>query len=110
MKNEYGETLDRNGYAASILANIGQCAYCGRMDRPLQRHEAFHGAFRTKSKALGCWLLICDVCHDELHHKNAEIDREIKEYMQRKAMKHYNWSVDDFRQRFGKNYLEEDDE
>lgn len=109
MKNEYGETLDRNGYAPSILTNIGQCAYCGRMDRALQRHEAFHGANREKSKNLGCWLLICDVCHDALHHHDATIDAEIKVYMQRKAMKHYGWSVDDFRQRFGKNYLEDDE-
>ena len=103
MTNEYG-------YAASIVTNIGQCAYCGRTDRALQRHEAFHGAFRTKSKELGCWLLICFDCHDRLHHKDARIDREIKEFMQREAMRHYGWSVDEFRQRFGKNYLEDDDE
>lgn len=105
MTNEYGVKLDSHGYAPSIVTNLGQCAYCGRTDRALHRHEAFHGAYRTRSKALGCWLMLCYECHDRLHHHDAQIDMEIKQFMQRRAMDYYNWSTDEFRRQFGKDYL-----
>lgn len=104
MTNEYGSRLDRNGYAESIVPGRGQCQYCGRLDRPLQRHEVFHGAYREKSKRLGCWIEICDVCHDRLHHKDAQIDRELKAWMQANAIEHYHWTVEQFIREFGKNY------
>ncbi len=110
ITNEFGIALDRNGYAPSIVQSHGHCQYCARTDRALQRHEAFHGAYREKSKRLGCWLMLCDVCHDRLHHTNAQIDREVKEFMQRHAMQHYNWTIDEFRERFGKSYIEEGDD
>lgn len=107
MRNEYGERLDRNGYAPSLLTNWGFCEWCMRADRALQRHEVYHGAYRKRSKELGCWVLLCDECHDRLHHHDAGMDRQLKGLMQYVAMKHYGWSVDDFRQRFGKSYVEE---
>lgn len=106
MKNEYGQTLDRNNYAPSIAIQDGCCPICGRRDRPLQRHEAFHGAYRDKSKRLGCWLYICDLCHDRLHHKDAELDLYVKRLMQTLAMEHYDWTVEQFRKEWGKNYLD----
>jgi hypothetical protein len=111
MRNEYGESLDRNGYAISLFdLYSGTCFVCGRSDRALQRHEIYHGAYRDKSKALGLWVQLCDVCHDRLHHRDARIDRQIKEYAQRVAMNQYGWTVAEFRKRFGKSYLEEENE
>lgn len=111
MKNEFGVTLDRNGYAPSLIEwREGECLVCGRKDRPLQRHEVFHGPFRERSKNLGCWVSICDVCHDKLHHKENMLDRRLKYIMQKRAMKHYGWSIEDFRRYFGKNHLEFDNE
>jgi len=104
MRNEYGAKLDRNNYAPSIAIQDGSCPICARRSRPLQRHEVFHGAYRDKAKRLGCWLYICDICHDRLHHHDAELDLYLKRLMQRLAMEYYGWSVDEFRQRFGKNY------
>ena len=56
MVNEYGAKLDRNGYAPSIIQDEADesCFVCyanGHYD-PLNRHEAFGGPFRDKSKRL----------------------------------------------------------
>lgn len=100
-----GQKLDRNGYAPSLYKIAdGHCALCGRTDRPLQRHEVFHGAYRDKAKAFGCWITICDECHRQAH-ADGLYDKALKRFMQDKAMKKYGWSIDDFRAVFGKNYL-----
>ena len=105
MNNQFGVKLDRNGYAPSIMGEMESCALCGRRDRALQRHECYHGAYRTKSKNLGCWINICDLCHDKLHHKGGGLDQLAKAMMQHKAMEHYGWSEDEFRGFFGKSYI-----
>lgn len=108
MTNEYGVPIDHNHYSPSILpvASDG-CFICMRTDRPLQRHEIFHGPFRTRSKELGLWVNICDECHMVLHQQDSQIDRNLKEVGQKWAQIHYVWSVEDFRNHFGKNFLEE---
>ena len=107
MKNEYGVKLDRNGYAPSLVFCDGSCAICGRHDRALQRHEAFHGANRDKSKRLGCWLYLCYECHDRLHHHDAAYDLYVKRLMQEVSMNHYHWTKQDFIREWGRSYLDE---
>lgn len=43
--------------------------------------------------------------HMTLHHKDAALDALLKRQGQREAMRHYGWSEDEFRARFGKNYI-----
>ena len=105
MTNEYGEKLDRNGYAESIVEDNDRCFLCGRSDRMLNRHEVYHGSNRQKSKRLGLWVNLCDLCHDKLHHKDANMDLDLKQKMQIKAMEVYGWSIEQFREITGKNYL-----
>ena len=105
MKNEFGASLDRNGYAPTLIPwQEGECMICGHYDRPLQRHEVFHGPYRETSKRLGCWVLICDVCHDKLHHSDCSSEKKLKYIMQNRAMKKYGWTVEQFREHFGKDY------
>lgn len=105
MVNEYGSTLDRNGYAEQVvLCYPGVCQYCGKEGIPLQRHEVFHGAYREKSKRLGAWVLLCHECHEELHQHDASIDWELKRWMQSNIMAKYGWTVERFRAEFGRNY------
>lgn len=57
-KNEYGEKLDSNGYAPSILHDKPVCLICGRYGTA--RHEVYFGsAYRAKSKCLGLWVTLC---------------------------------------------------
>jgi hypothetical protein len=103
--NQFGMPLDRNGYARPLIkAGPGRCLLCGRVDRPLQRHEVFHGPNRQKAKALGCWLTICDECHAVLHAKPT-LERQLKQSVQKACMQAYGWSVDDFRAAFGKSWV-----
>ena len=115
MVNEYGAKLDRNGYAPSIIQDEADesCFICyanGYYD-PLNRHEAFGGSFRDKSKRLGLRGSLCHYrCHQEGNdsvHKNRESDLHIKRIAQMKAMEAYQWDTEDFIREFGKNYLED---
>ena len=103
MKNKFGVVLDRNHYGPSIVGDEGRCYICGR-SVGLERHEVYHGAFRDKSKQLGCWVQLCNRCHDELHHKGGGLDAELKGKVQVIAMSYYDWTEDDFRREFGKSY------
>lgn len=105
MTNEFGEKLDSNGYAPSIMGGRLGCYLCGfRGD--LARHEVFHGITnREKSKALGCWVNLCPRCHTRLHQKDPSLDWDLKRHGQVRAMAHYGWSVEEFIERFGRNYV-----
>ena len=104
MQNEYGERVDRNGYAPSIINQPeNACAICYRTDRPLQRHEIFHGAYRRKSKQFGLWLNICDFCHAEVHQGHNGLDAQLKAMGQEAAEIYYGWDDDDFRLIFGRS-------
>ena len=109
-KNEYGVKLDSNGYAPSIVPGHGewQCYGCGR-NRQLERHEIYGGAFRRKSKEYGLWVHLCPDCHregNEAVHKTGGYS--LKAEGEIAAPTTYGWTVDEFRRRFGKNYLDEE--
>lgn len=107
MENEYGVELDQNGYAPSLLNRHIEysCQICLKSNAPLQRHEVFHGAYRTKSKNYGLWMNVCNSCHYRIHNSDGRLDIYLKQEAQKVAMKHYDWSTADFRRRFGKNYV-----
>ena len=101
--------LDRNGYAPSIIqSDTTFCYACGRATGKLDRHEAFFGSLRQKSKAYGLWVLLCHYpCHmgTDGYQYNAERARELKARAQQCAMDTYGWTTEEFVSLFGKNYL-----
>lgn len=100
----------RSDYIPSLLQEEENCYICGRRDHKLDRHEVFGGAYRQKSKAYGLWVLLChESCHLGGVHKHPEEYRWLKKRAQEAAMSAYGWSIDVFREIFGKNYLEVDD-
>ena len=112
MRNEYGEELDRNGYTRSVFPE-DRCYYaddhltaCYGCD--LVRHEVFHhdqgGATRELSKRYGAWVTLCPTHHGHVHNF-PQFHRELQQEAQRRVMDRYGWSEDDFRNKFGKNYL-----
>lgn len=86
--NEYGEKLDSNGYAPSILHDKPVCLICGRYGTA--RHEVYFGsAYRAKSKRLGLWVTLCPWCHQNgptAIHNNHDADLRLKRWAQKKAM------------------------
>ena len=111
MKNEYGEKLDSNRYAPSIMQwNAGeQCAFCGREHVEVVRHEIFPGhGRREKCKQYGLWITVCPMCHTFIHTnpKNSKV-MELDRHAQHQAMEKYGWTTKEFVEKFGKNYLED---
>ena len=43
-------------------------------------------------------------------HQNSEVMRYVRQYGQRKCMKEQGWSIAQFREIFGANYLDDDNE
>lgn len=105
-KNEYGEKLDSNGYAPSILSKSPTCLICGRYRTA--RHEVFFGPYRDKSKRLGLWANLCPWCHQNgvtAVHTNREANLRLKKWAQKKSMEYYGWPEAQFIQEFGRSYL-----
>ena len=104
--NEVGVMLDKNGYAPSIVdpyVDFDQRCFMCNWRGDLARHEIFNASNRQKSKAYGLWVYLCPRCHMKVHEHP---DRQLKKSAQWDAMAHYGWTIDDFRERFGKNYVE----
>lgn len=104
--NEVGVVLDKNGYAPSIVdpwVDFDQRCFMCNYRGDLARHEIFNASNRQKSKAYGLWVYLCPRCHMKVHEYP---DLQLKKIAQWDAMAHYGWTIDDFRERFGKNYVE----
>jgi hypothetical protein len=90
-----------------------KCFLCGGnpCSDPLDKHHVFYGSQRSKSEKYGLTVYLhhnkCHIFGGRSVHGNARVDRRLKRYAQRIAMEHYGWTVDDFRDIFYKNYLEE---
>lgn len=106
MTNEYGEPLDSNGYAPSIIPEnrLGKCYICFST-KALQRHEPINAANRQKSKNFGMWVELCDDCHRMCHQYPRTYGECMKREMQSMAMKKYNWTFEDWHRIWGKSYL-----
>ena len=85
-----------------------RCYICGRMEW-IERHHIFFGtANRKKSEKYGLTVHLCHFCHNEPPngvHFNSNRDLRLKRLSQEQAMEYYGWTVDEFREIFGKSYL-----
>lgn len=90
------------------------CYLCGKNSRAdyfgLDEHHIFGGyGIRPLSEKYGLKVYLChNSCHEfgeNAVHQNAEVDRALKQKAQKKAMKVYGWSIEDFIKIFGRNYL-----
>ena len=111
MTNEYGVKLDRNGYAPSIMQqDTEHCYLCGCCDQKLDRHEAFRGPYRTKSKNYGLWVTLChERCHFGAVHRYYSTAWQLMINAQQAAMAHYGWTAQQFRDRFGKSWIDDEE-
>lgn len=71
----------------------------------LARHEVFGGyGRRNKSKKYGLWITVCPRCHEQIH-MHGDIARSLRAKAQEAAMEYYDWTISDFINEFGGNYL-----
>lgn len=96
-----------------LMTREGKCFNCGRYG-VTEKHHIFEGTGRRRlSERYGMWVYLCHYCHNEPPdgvHFNKENDLLLKMTAQKRAMFYYEWSIDDFRKIFRKNYLEETDD
>ena len=92
----------------SILQTQKRCFICKETGN-LHRHHVFFGNPNRKlSEKYGLTVYLCLEHHEGdtgVHHDRAT-DLQLKQFAQKTAMDYYGWSIDEFRQIFGKNYLE----
>lgn len=94
--------------------DINRCYLCGRNGAtdPLETHHVFGGPNRRISDRDGLLVRLCgDRCHrngkQAVHRCKATADR-LKAEGQRAWMEKTGGSVEAFRMRYGKNYLEDE--
>lgn len=94
----------------SIITNdLEHCIECGRPY--VELHEVFFGV-RNKHKSIEDGLVI-PLCHQYHHHGNLigihqdiELNLKYKRIAEKRWLEYYNKTIDDFRKRYGRNYLD----
>lgn len=93
-----------NGYIPSIVQTERECYICKRTG-DLARHEPLDGiGRRSKSKELGLWVCLCPY-HHRMSHNDRQLQDELREDCERAALRVYGWTIQDFIDEFGKNYI-----
>lgn len=94
-----------------IQKDKSHCFICGMNANlePLDCHHVFGASNRTKSEKYGLKVYIhhssCHIFGENSVHRNAKVDKKLKTIAQKKAMRHYGWTTEQFREIFGKNYI-----
>lgn len=92
----------------SILSNERKCFVCG-YGYKLHKHHIYGGGRRKISEQDGCWVYLCAYHHnmsDSGVHFNHPLDIRLKQICEKRWMEVNEATIDDFIQRFGRNYLE----
>ena len=95
----------------SILQTRKRCLLCAERS-VLECHHVFEGSMRQRSEKYGLTVWLCKAHHTgDIHgngvavHFNTKLDGAIKRWAQKKAMKHYGWTREDFIEKIGRSYL-----
>lgn len=92
-----------------ITSDLEHCIECGRYG--VQLHEVFYGV-RNHKKSIedGLVIPLCKQYHHNGNaigiHQDAKLNMKYKKKAEQKWLEHYNKTIDDFRKRYGCNYLD----
>lgn len=89
----------------------GYCFLCGAWGQT-ERHHIFGGARRPLSEKYGLTVELCHRCHQESPdsaHRSGETKLALHKFGEMQAIREQGWTVEEFREKFDKNYLEEDE-
>ena len=90
-----------------IQKNTSRCFICHSRSY-LEWHHVFGAANKKMSEKYKLMVRLCHNCHNEPPkgvHQNKEIRQALQAFVQQKAMEHYGWSIENFRDRFHKSYV-----
>lgn len=92
--------------AQSIIQKEKECFVC-KSQRDLHRHHIFGAANRKWSEADGLTIYLCVDHHTGANgiHFDRERDLHVKQIAERAWLRHYGKTIEQFRRRYGKNYL-----
>lgn len=90
----------------SIITTKRCCFFCGST-RDIEIHHALHGPNRKKADEDGLVVPLCRMHHIELHFgaEGHKLDETLKKAAQYAWMTTYGKNVEEWRDRYGKNYL-----
>lgn len=94
----------------SIITNdLEHCIECGTTN--VELHEVFFGkANRKKSIEDGLVIPLCKKYHHQGNligiHQDIKLNMKYKKKAEKIWLEHYNKTIDDFRERYGRNYLD----
>ena len=94
--------------AKSIIQNEKECYITGSTDNLHEHHIIYGNGFRKLSEKYGLKVWLRADWHNMADygvHFDKNLDLELKQMAQRKAMKHYGWTVEQFIKIFGKSYI-----
>lgn len=80
-----------------------ECSICGRFTL-CDPHHVFQGTARRLSDKYDAVIYLCRACHDEIHRHPAAYEW-LKAKAQTEVMFRQGWSLEEWMQHFGKNYL-----
>ena len=94
-----------------IQQDKDRCYLCGGYANgdPLDRHHVYSGADRKKSEKYGLTVYLhhnkCHIFGERAVHNNARVNQALQAKVQKIAMEHYGWTIDDFLKEFYQNYI-----
>lgn len=93
----------------SIVKAAKSCFFCGS-EKDLERHHIYMGlANRKLSEEDGLWVWLCPKCHRGdwgVHgYHGHEYDLALKRAGEWAWVHHTGGTIEDFRKRYGKNYI-----
>lgn len=91
----------------SLIQKDKRCIVCGTTLN-IHTHEVFFGKNRKKSIEDGCCVYLCGKHHNQSNegvHFNHDLDLKLKIAMEKTWLKEYDKTIDDFIERYGKNYI-----
>lgn len=89
----------------SIIQDDCDSSYLSGRRGVLHKHHCLHGtANRKKAEQDGCYVMLTMDEHRRLHDTGKH-DLELKQIAEKCWLEHYGGTIDDFRQRYGVNYI-----
>ena len=91
----------------SLIQKDKRCIVCGTTLN-IHTHEVFFGKNRKKSIEDGCCVYLCGKHHNQSNegvHYNHDLDLKLKIAMEKAWLKEYDKTIEDFIERYGKNYI-----